>query len=83
MVLAIFFYILIPILVVINWLWLAALAALYLSIRYNTMYLIPSAILLDGYFGNFYSVPLLSIMVILWFGLVEFLRPKFIQLKNM
>jgi hypothetical protein len=62
-----------------NWLLLATVAAILFSIKYNATALIPVAILIDGYFGNFYTIPTLSILSVFWFSVVEFLRPKFIR----
>lgn len=53
------------------------------SFWYNAITLIPLAILVDGYFGNFYTVPVLSMMVVVWYVIVEFLRPKLANLRTL
>lgn len=63
-----------------GWLILAFLALLAYSSAGSTAYLIPIAILLDGYFGNFSSVPLLSIAAVAWYLLSEYLRPRMISI---
>ena len=49
---------------------------LVFSFWYNAVALIPLAILLDAYFGNFNTMPTLSFLAVVWFILVEYLRPK-------
>ncbi len=65
-----------------NWLFLAAIATFAFSIRFNPVSLIPLAILIDGYFGNFHTFPYLSILTIIWFLIVEFLRPRFVHFRT-
>lgn len=65
-----------------NWLLLAAVVIFLFSAKYNSVFLIPLAIFIDGYFGNFYTTPTLSMASILWFIVVELLRPKFIHFSK-
>ena len=74
-------YIIITFTVLQNWLLTAAIATLMFSLRYGSITLIPLAILIDGYFGNFFTIPALSIGSILWFVVVDFLRPRFINFQ--
>jgi len=53
---------------------LGTVAVVIYSLAFSAVALIPLAILLDGYFGAFYSVPVLSICAILWYLLSETLR---------
>ena len=73
---AIGLYSLIPILILQNWLLFAAIVVVIFSARYGAVLLIPLAILIDGYFGNFYTVPYLSFLATLWYVLVEYIRPR-------
>ena len=72
-------YFLIPLFFLKNWLGLFFITVLWFGLYINSLALIPLAILLDGYFGNFYSVPVLSIIFTLGALLVEAFRP---QLSN-
>lgn len=82
MIFATFLYIVITFSFIQNWLFLAVAAIFLFSIKYNSVALIPLAILIDGYFGNFFNIPMLSIAAILWFMVVEFLRHKFIHFQT-
>lgn len=82
MILAIVLYVIIIFSFVQNWLFLTAATILLFSLKFNSMMLIPLAMLFDGYFGNFFTIPILSIISILWFVLVELLRPKFINFQT-
>lgn len=73
---AVSLYSIIPILILQNWLLFAAIVVVIFSARYGALFLIPLAILIDGYFGNFYAVPYLSFLATLWYVLVEYLRPR-------
>jgi len=65
-----------------NWLLLAIFFTILFSLRFGAVALIPAAILIDGYFGNYYGLPLLSLGAIVWFMLVEYVRPKIIDLNS-
>jgi len=64
-----------------NWLWFAALLILVFSLRFGAVTLIPLAILIDGYFGNFYGLPHLSLMAICWYVFIEYIRPRILDLN--
>ena len=55
---------------------------LVFSFWYNAITLIPLAILLDGYFGNFNTLPVLSLVAVGWYVVVEYLRPKVANLRG-
>lgn len=65
-----------------GWLWLAAGLIILFSLRYGAVALVPLAILIDGYFGNFYTMPYLSWATILWFVMVDIVRPKLLNLRS-
>jgi len=69
-------YFLIPLFFIKNWPGLFFLTALWFALYVNSLVLIPLAVLLDGYFGNFYSVPILSIIFTLGALLIEISRPR-------
>ncbi|MCD5381215.1 MAG: hypothetical protein LR008_01415 [Candidatus Pacebacteria bacterium] len=60
-----------------GWLVLGVASAVLFSLYFNTAFLIPLAILIDGYMGSFHSVPMLSLAIVAWYGFVEYLRPRF------
>lgn len=65
-----------------GWELLAFSFILIFSFWYNAVALIPLAILIDGYFGNFYDIPVLSFMAVIWFVVVEYLQPKIANLRR-
>lgn len=65
-----------------NWLLLAFFLIFLFSARFGTVALIPLAVMVDGYFGNYYSVPFLSFSSVAWFILFELLRPRFSSFKK-
>jgi len=76
---AIFIYLLIILTILQNWLLLAGGLIMWFSIQFGAATLIPLAILIDGYFGNFSSFPYLSSLAIVWYLLIEYLRPLIIN----
>ena len=62
-----------------NVLWLSAIATVLFSLRFGATALVPLAIVIDGYFGNFHSVPYLSLFSIVWYSLVEYIRPTILH----
>ncbi len=63
-------------LVIQNQLLLAALAALLFTYYRSAAWLIPLGFLVDGYFDAFYTVPMFSIITIIWFVISELLKPR-------
>lgn len=78
---SIILYLVITFSVLQNWLVLACLSLLVFSFMNGAGYLIFLAILIDGYFGNFYNVPYLSLLAVWWYMLIFYLRPKVVNLK--
>ncbi|MCA9359599.1 hypothetical protein KC850_01000 [Candidatus Kaiserbacteria bacterium] len=64
-----------------NHLYLSVIAVLLFSVKNGGVTLIPLAILIDGYFGNFYNIPYLSLLSVWWFLVVEYIKPKIVNLK--
>lgn len=64
-----------------NWLWLAVLLLLVCSFRYSAVMVIGLAVVVDGYFGNFFTVPYLSLLSVWWYLVVEYLRPKVVNTR--
>ena len=69
-------YILIALLVVQNQIVLATLAALLLTYYVSAIWLIPLGFVIDGYFGAFASIPVFSIVTVVWYAGSEFFRPR-------
>ena len=65
-----------------QWLWLAVATIVWFSWRYTPAAFVPAAVVLDGYYGSFYTVPLLSIGAVAWLLAVEYLRPKLVSIRK-
>ena len=63
-----------------NWMVFAIVSLVVFSYVSTTVILIPIAILLDGYFGNFSSIPYISLFAVGWFVLTEYARPRMISI---
>ncbi|MCB9814072.1 hypothetical protein H6784_01515 [Candidatus Nomurabacteria bacterium] len=74
--LAILLYLIITVSVLHNWIILTLLAGLVFSLRYQSYALVPLAIIIDGYYGAFYTFPVLSVIAIAWYLFIEFFKPK-------
>lgn len=72
-------YFLIIISILQNWLWLAGGLVVWFSSKYGAISLILVAILIDGYYGNFYTVPYLSFYSVAWYIFVSFFRRKLLN----
>ncbi|MCA9358029.1 hypothetical protein KC902_02085 [Candidatus Kaiserbacteria bacterium] len=79
---AITLYFLLALAILQNWLFAAVLLIIIFSYQFGGASLIPLAFLIDGYFGNFESVPYLSIFSVVWYLLVEYVRPKVARLGD-
>ncbi len=75
-------YIFIVISVTQFWLLPAILGVLLFCVKYNSAFLIPGAIMIDGYYGSFYSLPLISILSVFWFAIFEQARPMFANFRS-
>ncbi|MEN9920536.1 MAG: hypothetical protein RL538_429 [Candidatus Parcubacteria bacterium] len=72
-------FILIAIMVMQNQLFAAVLLAGWFTWRVGAFLLLPLAIMLDGYFGAFYDVPVITLCAIAWYGVSEFVRPRLLM----
>lgn len=75
-IISILLYFFIAISIIQNHMLLAIVFVFVFSYRYGAVSLIPLAIVIDGYFGNFYAIPWLSFFSIVWYLLVDFLQPR-------
>jgi hypothetical protein len=69
-------YALIALLVLQNHLVFAVCAVCFFSYFNNTAWLIPLGFAIDGYFGVFDALPVYSLLSIVWFVVIETVRPK-------
>ncbi len=81
-VISIILYLVIAFSILQNWLFVAAAAIVLFSLKYSSVMLIPLAILIDGYFGNFHSLPYLSLLSVWWYLVAEYFRPKVVNLRS-
>lgn len=65
-----------------NWLVVSFGVLVLFSIWFGAAFFIPAAIMIDGYFGNYYSFPYLSLLSVVWFMLIEYIRPKIIDVDT-
>lgn len=75
-------YVLLAIAILQNWLFVSGLLVILFSYQFGGVALVPLAFLIDGYFGNFTGVPYVSIFSIVWYLLVEYIRPKIARLGD-
>jgi len=68
-------YFLIPLFFLKGWLWPFSFTVIWFSLRFGALPLIPLAVFLDGFFGHFYSLPILSIIAVIGAFAVESIRP--------
>ncbi|MEY2665249.1 MAG: hypothetical protein RLZZ480_354 [Candidatus Parcubacteria bacterium] len=74
--LTIILYVLIALMVMENQIVIASLLVLWFTYRSGAVWLIPLAILLDGYFGAFTHIPYISLVTCAWYVLSEYLSPR-------
>ena len=72
-------FILIALMITQNHLVVSFLLVVVFTFRAGAVWLIPLAIFIDGYFGAFYSVPVVTIIAILWYVISEFVRPQLLM----
>jgi hypothetical protein len=77
-----FLYILITFLIFQNHLPLAVIAAAVFTWRAGAVWLLPLAICIDGYFGAFYEVPIVSLVAGIWFLITELISPQLLLKKR-
>ena len=58
-----------------GWFVMTICFAFLFTLQHNAAWLFLIAILLDGYFGAFFSFPTLTVASILWFLVAEFIKP--------
>lgn len=76
-------YILITFLIFQNHLLLAVIAVGVFTWRVGAVWLLPLAVCIDGYFGAFYEVPVISLVAGTWFLVTEFIRPRLLLKKRL
>lgn len=67
-------FVLIGLAILQNLLLLAGVFILFFTYTFGAVYLLPFAVLIDGYYGAFYSVPYFSLSMLIWFILSEMIR---------
>ncbi len=72
-------FILIALMVMQNHLIVGFLLVVVFTFRVGALLLIPLAVFIDGYFGAFYSVPMITMVAILWYVASEFVRPQLLM----
>lgn len=75
----IFIYLLLATLAMQNHLFLAFVLVVWFTFRRGAVALIPLAFAIDGYFGAFQSVPILTLFIIAWYTVSEFVRPQLLM----
>lgn len=55
---------------------LGVAATIIFTLKYSGVALIPLAIVLDGYYGAFFTLPLLSIAAVGWYVVSEVIRVR-------
>jgi hypothetical protein len=81
LLLAMGLYLLVIIAFMQSWFLLMITALLTFSFWFGAVAFVPAAIVIDGYFGNYYGFPYLSICAVGWFLFVEYVRPKVVKLE--
>ncbi len=77
--LRIFLFIIIALLILTPFFWWAGLIAVWYMFRFTGYELIILAILIDGYFGAFYSIPIISILTIVTVFSIDLLKPTLLM----
>ncbi len=72
-------FILIALLMLTPFFWLAGLIAVWYMFCFTGFELIILAILIDGYFGAFYNVPIISILTIIMVFSIDLLKPTLLM----
>lgn len=61
-----------------GWFLAAVPVVVYFTYYYSALWLVPVAILIDGYFGAFTSFPKLTFYAALWFVFSELIKPRLV-----
>ena len=59
--------------------WLAGIISVWYMFRFTGFELIVLAILIDGYFGAFYNIPMISILTIIMVFSIDLLKPTLLM----
>lgn len=69
-------YIFIAFMVLQSHLFVAGIAVVLFTYRCGAGWLVPLAFMIDGYFGAFYHIPVISMVTCVWFFVSELIRPR-------
>lgn len=75
----IFIFIIIALLMLTSFFWLAGIISVWYMFRFTGFELIVLAILIDGYFGAFYNIPMISILTIIMVFSIDLLKPTLLM----
>lgn len=75
----IFIFIIIALLMLTSFFWLAGIISVWYMFRFTGFELIVLAILIDGYFGAFYNIPIISILTIIMVFSIDLLKPTLLM----
>lgn len=71
-----FLYLFIAFMILQNQIFIACIAILWFTFRCGAVWLLPLAFVIDGYFGAFEHVPVITLCACAWYVLSEFVRPR-------
>lgn len=69
-------FLLIALMVTQNHFFIGFALVLLFTFRVGAVWLIPLAVFIDGYFGAFHTVPVITMVTIAWYAVSEFVRPQ-------
>jgi hypothetical protein len=78
---AVLLYLLIVISLLQFWWLVLFIAIAYFSIRYGAEWLLPLALVFDGYYGSFHTFPVLSVLALVWYLFIAVLRPRLLSVE--
>ena len=76
LILNIFLYFFIALMIVQNNLIVAGILVLWFTMRCGAVWLLPLAFMIDGYFGAFEHIPVITFYACAWYALSSFVRPR-------
>jgi hypothetical protein len=65
-----------------SYFYVAIALILLFTVRASAIWIIPLAFLIDGFYGAFYSFPYITVAVVLWYIVSEFLKPRIFVKKD-
>lgn len=68
---------------ILHWWFLAVPLLFWISMRYGAGGIVMLAFLADGYFGNYYSWPVLSMLSLVWYVIAIYIRPRLVSVPKM